>query len=56
MDHSTPAADTLCAAFQASVAERPGQVALRTPGGGVSISWEEYGRRVQAIAGRTLPS
>ncbi|MGH8972696.1 MAG: AMP-dependent synthetase/ligase [Acidimicrobiia bacterium] len=50
MDHSALATDTLCAAFQASVAERPGQVALRTPGGGVSISWEEYGRRVEGIA------
>ncbi len=50
MDRSALSASTLCEAFQATAAERPGQVALRTPGGGVSITWEEYGRRVIRIA------
>ncbi|MGH9042054.1 MAG: AMP-dependent synthetase/ligase [Acidimicrobiia bacterium] len=50
MDHGALSAATLCEAFQATVAERPGQVALRTPGGGVTITWEEYGRRVARIA------
>jgi long-subunit acyl-CoA synthetase (AMP-forming) len=51
MECSALSADTLCAAFQTTLAERPGQIALRTPGGGVSITWEEYGRRVAGIAG-----
>jgi long-subunit acyl-CoA synthetase (AMP-forming) len=50
MDCSGLSADTLCAAFQATVVERPGQVALRTPGGSVSITWEEYRNRVARIA------
>jgi long-subunit acyl-CoA synthetase (AMP-forming) len=50
MDRSALSAGTLCAAFQATAAERPGDVALRTPGGGVSITWEEYRERVARIA------
>ncbi|MEV6558830.1 long-chain fatty acid--CoA ligase [Nocardia sp. NPDC051756] len=42
--------DTLCAAFQSNVAKYPDAVALRTLGGAVSITWREYGERVQAIA------
>lgn len=44
------AAGTLCAAFQTTAAARPAQVALRTPDGSVSITWAEYGQRVQRIA------
>jgi long-chain acyl-CoA synthetase len=45
------AASTLCEAFQITAAERPDAVALRTPGGGVEISWAEYAARVRRIAG-----
>jgi hypothetical protein len=31
-------ATTLCEAFQVTAAERPDQIALRTPGDGVAIS------------------
>jgi long-chain acyl-CoA synthetase len=44
-------ASTLCEAFQITAAERPDAVALRTPGGGVEISWAEYADRVGRIAG-----
>ncbi|GLZ43345.1 long-chain fatty acid--CoA ligase [Actinokineospora sp. NBRC 105648] len=42
--------DTLVAAFQATARQHPDLVALRTPGGIVSITWAEYARRVRAIA------
>jgi AMP-binding enzyme len=45
------AASWLCEAFQITAAERPDAVALRTPGGGVEISWAEYADRVRRIAG-----
>ncbi|PPK62399.1 long-chain fatty acid--CoA ligase [Actinokineospora auranticolor] len=41
---------TLCAAFQATAAENPDLVALRTPGDTVAVTWREYARRVRAIA------
>ncbi|MEV6772145.1 AMP-dependent synthetase/ligase [Nocardia sp. NPDC051030] len=41
---------TLCEAFQANVARYPHAVAVRTLGGGVAITWREYGDRVRAIA------
>jgi long-subunit acyl-CoA synthetase (AMP-forming) len=44
------AAATLCEAFQTTAAERADQVALRTPGGGVSITFGEYAERVRRIA------
>ncbi|MGF6888100.1 long-chain acyl-CoA synthetase [Nocardia sp. GAS34] len=37
-------------AFQQTITLRPHQVALRTVGGGVQITWAEYDRRVRAIA------
>jgi long-subunit acyl-CoA synthetase (AMP-forming) len=43
-------AATLCEAFQATVAERPDAVALRTPGDGVSVTWAEYAQRSARIA------
>ena len=43
-------AATLCEAFQITAAERPGQVAHRTFGGGVEFTFAEYATRVQAIA------
>ncbi len=44
-------ASTVCEAFQITAAERPDAVALRTPGGGVEITWAEYAERVRRIAG-----
>src|SRR5215207_3588406 len=44
-------APTLCHAFQLTAAERPDEVALRTPGDGVAITWREYAERVERIAG-----
>lgn len=41
---------TLCAAFQRTAAERPGEVALRSAGGGVELTWGEYAARVRAYA------
>src|SRR5579884_4116062 len=44
-------ASTLCQAFQITVRERADQVALRTIGDGVSITFGEYAERVQQLAG-----
>jgi long-chain acyl-CoA synthetase len=44
-------AATMCEAFQITVAERPDQVALRTIGDTVSITFDEYSRRVRQLAG-----
>jgi long-subunit acyl-CoA synthetase (AMP-forming) len=41
---------TFTQAFQKTAVQRPDQVALRTPGGGVSITWRQYADRVRAIA------
>ncbi len=43
-------ASTLCELFQANVAERPHEVALRTPGGAQELTWEEYATAVERIA------
>jgi len=43
-------AATLCEAFQITAAERPDDVALRTPGDAVSITWKEFASRVRRIA------
>ncbi len=43
-------ASTMCEAFQLTVAERPDQVALRTIGDGVSITFAEYADRVERLA------
>jgi long-subunit acyl-CoA synthetase (AMP-forming) len=43
-------ASTLCDLFQATVAERPDGVALRTSGGGQELTWREYAGRVERIA------
>ena len=42
---------TLCGAFQATVEDHPGRVAIRTLGDGVSITWSQYGERVRRLAG-----
>ena len=44
-------ATTLCQAFQVTAAERPDQVALRTPGDGMAITYREYAERVRGVAG-----
>ena len=43
-------ATSMCEAFQETAAARGDRVALRTPGGGVEISWREYAERVRRIA------
>ena len=43
---------TLCAAFQARVAERGGQVALRTRGGERELTWAEYDAGMRRVAAR----
>src|SRR5437763_12393445 len=43
-------ASTMCEAFQITVSERPDQVALRTIGDGVSITFTEYAERVRRLA------
>ncbi len=43
--------DTLAGAFQRTAAERGADVALRTKGNAVSITWAEYGERVRRYAG-----
>ncbi len=47
---SGEAVATLPAAFQQTIRLRPSAVALRTVGGVQSITWADYGRRVEAIA------
>ena len=42
-------ASTVCEAFQIAAAERPDDVALRTLGGEVSLTWGEYGDRVRKL-------
>ena len=41
----------MCEAFQITAAERPDDVALRTIGDGISITWGEYAERVRRLAG-----
>jgi long-chain acyl-CoA synthetase len=43
-------ASTLCEAFQRTAECHAERVALRTPGGGVEITWREYAERVRRIA------
>jgi len=43
-------AETLCEAFQITAGECGDQVALRTKGDAVSITWAEYAARVRSIA------
>jgi long-subunit acyl-CoA synthetase (AMP-forming) len=41
---------SVCELFQRTATENPERVALRTVGGGVTITWGEYNRRVRDIA------
>jgi long-chain acyl-CoA synthetase len=41
---------TMCEAFQATAARYPQKVALRTPGGAVTVTWGVYADRVRQIA------
>jgi len=41
---------TLCEAFRATVTRFPEEVALRTPGGAVTLTWRKYAGRVREIA------
>jgi len=50
MSLSDAAPATICAAFQATVARQPDQIALRTVGGGTTITWAQYAARVREIA------
>ena len=47
-------AATLCEAFVRTAAERPGDVALRTPRDTTVITWAEYAERVERIAAGLL--
>jgi long-chain acyl-CoA synthetase len=47
-EHGIPA--TVCEAFQGTAARYPQQVALRTPGGAVAVTWHQYAGRVREIA------
>jgi long-chain acyl-CoA synthetase len=46
-----PEHSTLPGAFQASAARVPERVALRTPGGSVSLTWGDYAEAVERVAG-----
>ena len=41
---------TMCEAFQRTAADRGDEVALRTPGGGMVVTWSEYAGHVQRVA------
>src|SRR2546423_3270024 len=41
---------TMCAAFQVTASERPDQVAIRTKGDELTITWGEYAERVKKLA------
>ena len=41
---------TLCEAFQQTAARDPDAIALRTPGGGQSMTWREYAADVRRVA------
>jgi len=41
---------TLCEAFQATAAKDPDAIALRTPGGGQTMTWREYAADVRRVA------
>jgi long-chain acyl-CoA synthetase len=41
---------TVCAAFQRTARERGDEVALRTPGDAVTLTWREYADRVRRVA------
>ncbi|HVE68101.1 MAG TPA: AMP-dependent synthetase/ligase [Solirubrobacteraceae bacterium] len=43
-------AQTVCGAFQATVADRPDAPALRSLDGSVELTWQDYGSRVRALA------
>ncbi len=43
-------ATTMCEAFQITVADNPGTLALRTPGGETEITFAEYAERVRSLA------
>jgi long-chain acyl-CoA synthetase len=44
-------AETLCEAFQRTAGRYADRIALRTPGGGFEITWDEYAERVRGLAG-----
>jgi long-subunit acyl-CoA synthetase (AMP-forming) len=50
MNQTSPLPHTLCAAFQEFVRKTPGEVIIRTPGGGTVITWREWDRRVRKLA------
>jgi long-chain acyl-CoA synthetase len=49
-EHDLTTEASLLSAFQRTVARVPDRVAIRTLGDGVSITWREYGERVESIA------
>src|SRR4051812_12595363 len=49
-EEAAMAGRTMCEVFQATAADRPDDVALRTTGDEVRITWGEYADRVRRIA------
>jgi len=47
---TAPRPATLCAAFQATVAAHPHNIALSLPDGSVRLTWRQYGERVRRLA------
>lgn len=47
---TTDPAVTMCEAFQRTAAIDPDAVALRTPGGGQTLTWREYAEQVRKVA------
>ncbi len=45
-----PEARTLCASFQATAAQAPHEVALRSADGAVELTWADYSAQVRALA------
>src|SRR4051812_36542987 len=43
--------ETLCGAFQVTAADHPDRVAIRTRGDEFSLTWGEYAKRTEKIAG-----
>lgn len=50
MTETAPLPHTLCASFQEFVRKTPGEVIIRTPGGGTAITWREWDQRVRKLA------
>jgi len=50
VDEALSQATTICELFQATARRSPDDLALRTVGGGLEVTWGQYAQRVEAIA------